>query len=417
MCAFRQKIYANPYGRRLCALRIFRAVHVYKTSVVTLRLEYFDASRILRHSGSLAAVFTFVNPQVDCAVGMHEEAADDGEYGGEPGVEVPVRLVFKGNASDYFRLWIVNLCLTLFTFGIFSAWAKVRRKRYFYSHTELAGVPFEYLGEPLPILRGRVIAAVLVAVWWLSNHVFTPKIVFGLLVVFLLFLPWVLVRTAAFNARYSAYRNMTFHFNGSHRGGFGAMLTGVVLAAVTCGLAYPWAYVHVRRYFIERTSFGGVPASYHVRGGQLAVPFLLGFATLLALYATLFAVARASGDFQTSVSHGILWSYAPYMLVYGYVVARLTRINWRYTWLGPIGFRPAYRARDFIWLYVSNVAAIVVSLGLLIPWASVRMHRYRIQNLRVVRHGPLDLFEGTEQHAVRATGAEVADLFDFDLSL
>ena len=38
-------------------------------------------------------------------------------------------LAFHGSARDYFRIWIVNLCLTLLTLGIFSAWAKVRKKR------------------------------------------------------------------------------------------------------------------------------------------------------------------------------------------------------------------------------------------------------------------------------------------------
>ena len=49
---------------------------------------------------------------------------------------------FSGSAREYFRIWIVNLCLTLLTAGIFSAWAKVRKKRYYYSHTTLMGLLF-----------------------------------------------------------------------------------------------------------------------------------------------------------------------------------------------------------------------------------------------------------------------------------
>ena len=64
-------------------------------------------------------------------------------------------LQFTGSALEYFRIWIVNVCLTLVTLGIFSAWAKVRKKRYFYSHTLLDGTPFQYLGMPIPILKGR----------------------------------------------------------------------------------------------------------------------------------------------------------------------------------------------------------------------------------------------------------------------
>ncbi len=48
-----------------------------------------------------------------------------------PSPELP--LEFHASAREYFRIWIVNLCLTLLTFGIFSAWAKVRKKRFAYS--------------------------------------------------------------------------------------------------------------------------------------------------------------------------------------------------------------------------------------------------------------------------------------------
>ena len=51
----------------------------------------------------------------------------------------PSRMPFRfhGQAGEYFRIWIVNICLTVITLGIYSAWAKVRRKRYFYSNTQL----------------------------------------------------------------------------------------------------------------------------------------------------------------------------------------------------------------------------------------------------------------------------------------
>jgi len=34
---------------------------------------------------------------------------------------------FTAGAGEYFRIWIVNLALTIVTLGVYSAWAKVRR--------------------------------------------------------------------------------------------------------------------------------------------------------------------------------------------------------------------------------------------------------------------------------------------------
>jgi uncharacterized membrane protein YjgN (DUF898 family) len=39
--------------------------------------------------------------------------------------------------------------LTIVTIGIYSAWAKVRRLRYFYGNTFLAGSSFDYHAKPV----------------------------------------------------------------------------------------------------------------------------------------------------------------------------------------------------------------------------------------------------------------------------
>src|SRR5690606_28413884 len=57
-------------------------------------------------------------------------------------------LIFTGDGREYFRIWVVNLLLTLATFGIYSAWAKVRRLQYFDRNTQLAGASFDFHGNP-----------------------------------------------------------------------------------------------------------------------------------------------------------------------------------------------------------------------------------------------------------------------------
>ena len=71
---------------------------------------------------------------------------------------------FTGNAKEWFGIWIVNLLLSIVTLGIYSAWAKVRHKKYFYNHTYVEGRNFDYHATGKQILIGRliVIAAVIV---------------------------------------------------------------------------------------------------------------------------------------------------------------------------------------------------------------------------------------------------------------
>ncbi|MEA2079050.1 MAG: DUF898 family protein [Pseudomonadota bacterium] len=66
-------------------------------------------------------------------------------------------------------------------------------------------------------------------------------------------------------------------------------------------------------------------------------------------------------------------------------------------------------------IYLSNFAAIVLSVGLLIPWAKIRIARYRLENLALQTEDTLDGIIAGEQQRVKATGEELAEVLDVDL--
>jgi len=72
----------------------------------------------------------------------------------------PLLIEFTGSGSEYFRIWIVNLLLTLVTVGLYLPWAKVRRLRYFYSNTLIDSDPLHFHGSPLQMFKGFVIVVV-----------------------------------------------------------------------------------------------------------------------------------------------------------------------------------------------------------------------------------------------------------------
>ena len=78
--------------------------------------------------------------------------------------ETRYRFEFRGTGGAYFRIWIVNLALSIITLGIFSAWAKVRTKRYFNGSTSVAGHAFDYHASGFKILIGRSILGLRAAV-------------------------------------------------------------------------------------------------------------------------------------------------------------------------------------------------------------------------------------------------------------
>src|SRR3954454_19320661 len=116
-----------------------------------------------------------------------------------PDAETRYPVEFTATAGEYFRIWIVNLALTIVTIGIYSAWAKVRKKRYFYAHTRIADEGFEYRGNPVAILKGRLIAVALIALHSIVVQ-FSPLAQAVLALAFAIVFPWLYVRPLAFNA-------------------------------------------------------------------------------------------------------------------------------------------------------------------------------------------------------------------------
>ena len=114
-----------------------------------------------------------------------------------PADELP--LEFTGSGGAYFKIWIVNLLLSIVTLGIYSAWAKVRRERYFLNNTLLDGSPFEYHANPVSILKGRLlVVGVLIAANIAAE--FNPLLNLAVTVVFFALLPWMISRAMRFRA-------------------------------------------------------------------------------------------------------------------------------------------------------------------------------------------------------------------------
>ena len=312
-------------------------------------------------------------------------------------------LQFTGRAGEYFRIWIVNLCLSVITLGIYSAWAKVRRKRYFYGSTLLAGSAFEYLGNPVAILRGRLIVLAALAVYGLLKEIhFLAG--FALFLAIALALPWVIQRALQFNARNSTHRNVRFGFRGSKMDIFGVLLIGGLLIPVTLGIAYPYYLFMKRKVFIENSAYGSQRFAFSATGGEYY---------LAALKVSLAFIAFLIGSIAT-LGVGLL---PLYILLRSYAEVAFARLAWRNTTLGGIRFECAWTAGGLFGLYFVNALAVLVSIGLLVPWAAIRSARYKLERISLQAEQGLGGFLAAAQEDVGAVGDEAGELLGFDFGL
>ncbi len=455
-------------------------------------------------------------------------------------------IVFQGKASEYFGIWIVNLLLSLVTLGVYSAWAKVRRKKYFYNNTLIDNVAFDYHANPIAILKGRIIAFILFA-FYVYGKGSSPILAAVLVLLFFLFLPWLIVRGSLFNARNTSHRGLRFDFVGTVSRAARVYIGLPMLTIFTLGLIWPYIAHERSQFLMSNHRFGlsqfdmsrvikqfykvyliifiipfigilaaiAIPAyqAYVNKAKSAATPHAaLSIPNMQALVPINTQMVLAANDVpaeppkvvrvysdnapaetapdvvpqeatptdkaaeatpaeplntekatdnaiqapsamtaeeekkmqeeekaleemmkkQNAESKMKQWLSSPFgllaglggLLLYvffifgflGYFQSRVHNLVWNNSTLDKLSFKSSLRARDFMWLYFTNMLAIMFTFGLATPWAQIRMARYRTSKLSIIGDVDFDQFVGEKKEEVKATGEEIADMFDVDLS-
>src|SRR5690606_13026669 len=63
---------------------------------------------------------------------------------------------FKGDGLEYFKIMIVNWLLTVVTLGLYYPWARAKKLKYLYSHTEINDESFHFSGTGKEMFIGFV---------------------------------------------------------------------------------------------------------------------------------------------------------------------------------------------------------------------------------------------------------------------
>ncbi|HZG20348.1 MAG TPA: YjgN family protein [Herbaspirillum sp.] len=337
----------------------------------------------------------------------------------------PQPFVFSGRGSEYFRIWIVNLLLSILTLGIYSAWAKVRRLRYFYDNTSVAEGSFDYHGNPLSILKGRIIAVVLLALYHFAGAT-NPLLGLAAALVMVLAGPWLIWRSLQFKLYNTSYRGIRFGFRGSLGGAVRNFLMWPTLAGISLGLLAPLAYQRFKRYQHSEARFGATHFSFHGSVGAFYKTFLIGLGLWLGGLVAIFVAFGGvmlihlfplGGMIAFKLVLMSLSLYAWSFLAIPLWMILLQNLVWNNTRLGEHRFQSRMRWGRTAFIVFTNILGIAFTLGLFTPFAQIRLLRYRIESLTLLPASGLDDFIASSEAHGSATGEGLGDLLDFDLSM
>lgn len=392
-------------------------------------------------------------------------------------------LSFEGKGFEYFKIWIVNILLTIITIGIYYPWAKVRNRRYFHANTRFEDRNFEYHATGKQLFLGYLFAMALFIAFAVAQQISPVASGVGV-IVFVLALPWIIWRSLKFNLRMTSFSNVRFSFEGGLGSAylnfmllpiaFFLILYGIPISAVVViplvsagevstlmGLLIGFgivvipvvafllfAYIKMRNshYSVNNSRYGQGRFSTQVETGIFAkialktigIAFLSSMVLMLIIGAIVsatigldgvLAIQQSMGDpqqFNTAMASVLLIIILPvyigliaigiFIKAYSYTRQR-TYLLANSSLDGNITFESTLTAKSLCWIMLSNVLLVVFTLGLAMPWASVRLARVIIENTHLNSETGFDRYITEIQQQQSSLGDQIGDAFDVDLGV
>ncbi len=357
------------------------------------------------------------------------------------------QLQFTGTGAEYFRIWIVHALFTLLTLGIYSAWAKVRKARWFAQHTQLLGDSFDFHGRPARILIGRVVALVLFLAYTYS---FDWSATVGIAVILLLLVlgPLLFGSAQRFRLVNTSWRGLRFGFDAPRgriyavciplvlvwtAGTVWAAMQGSVPGAIVIGVlsVATWPAIHgaLKTLQHRHARIGALRFEFRSAIGAFYILYarVLGFAFVMAVLVVV-AGAMMAGLITLLVDDknafevwalGLVMGALIVLLMYAtswpYFAARMQQLVWERTTAGGLRFHSSIVASRMWSLVMKQMFLVFITLGFYWPFAAVAIARYRVESLSVETDGQWPLLEAPHAADGNAVGDATLDFFDLDL--
>jgi uncharacterized membrane protein YjgN (DUF898 family) len=362
-----------------------------------------------------------------------------------------LRIRFSGSGSEYFRIWIVNLLLTIVTLSLYHPFAKARRLAYFHANTRVDGDALAFHGDPKKMLRGYLLM-LLFSVTYIAAGRFNP-IAAGLAgIAFAAMWPALWRASLRFRLANTSWRGLRMRFSGSTRDAYTVFLPLVlplglfgVLTAVAPqepGIEPPWWiglvaigalvavvvlvpmwFARARRYQQDHSHWAGEQARLGAGTGAFYAWGLrsIGLSLLAAVVvgAVVGGVAVVTGATQLGIVLGLVAAYVAVLAVaWPYGVARLQNLVWGRTRSEHLRFHSRLGARALAWRMLKNLLLTLVTLGLYRPFAAVATARLRLEAVQLELDGdPAEWRQRMAERMDDAAGDFAGDFFGIDLGL
>jgi uncharacterized membrane protein YjgN (DUF898 family) len=371
-------------------------------------------------------------------------------------------LEFTGSGGEYFRVWIVNLLLSIVTLGFYTPLARRRTAQYFYGHTLVAGSPLEFTAQTRRMLVGFVLFALLYGAFKLASNTGQDRVVAVMLLGGALLAPYFWGSAMRFRFNATRWRGVRLQFTASwgevYRASWpvfafalvwvagialvpavvprdkGAAAIGPVLAigiataalSLLCAIRLEYNY---KSLMVARGRIGGQPGRWKPRFGDFVRIWLATLGVFLAVVLLAAAVlgVTAGGSFALlkgmkgggamavllAIAIGALALFLLFLAsapARAYREARMFQLVWNNIGVSQIArFRCDLKPWPYVGLRVKNVLLALLTLGFYRPFALASEYRMKTESVILHTKGGLDQLSGQLAREEEAVGDAIAD--------
>jgi len=383
-----------------------------------------------------------------------------------PGIEA-FSMEFSGTGGEFFRVWIVNVLLSIVTFGLYTPFARRRTAQYFYSHTLVAESPLEFTAQQRKMVFGFLLLIVLYGAFQLAAETGQDLTVAVFFLAGAALAPWLWGSAMRFRLGSTRWRGVRLQFRASwgevYRASwpvFAIALAWGLVAAVFGTVAGEgvrnvpaWAWLlppaalvgtflciirlefNYKSLLVSRAFIG----SHSGRWKPVYRDFVkIWLATLGVFLASVLAVgivvalliggsiATLAGNKNPGVMAMLIIAAMGIALVFmlflasgparAYREARMLQLVWNNVGVSSIArFRCKLKARSYVLLRLKNMLLTLLTLGLYRPFAMVSEYRMKTHSIKLHVKGGVNQLVGQLVQQQGALGDAMADAVGLDL--
>lgn len=381
---------------------------------------------------------------------------------------------FTGSGTEYFKIWIVNILFTILTLGIYYPWAKVRNNRYLYANSTIKEKNFDYHATGKQLFLGYLIALSFFIIYKVLEVIF-PIGSITLVILFLLVIPWLILRSMKFNLNVTSFNNIRFKFSGGIVESYMVFLAIPIISLIifasitflifqfkdsiiitvlgTIGIFILYivsiSYFNIvkTRFIIDFTSYGNSDFETNISSINFIkimiktiLISILAFITATIIIGSIFYFFINLNEITSLINMyntdpkmaGILIfsAFLPVvitlyivlfivsMISVAYYVTRQRAYIFENTNLEEkVKFFSTMEFLPYTYILITNFLLILITLGLAYPWAKVRVAKYTLENTILKLENDFDGYFNETKKKESPIGEQVSDTFDVGIDI